>query len=735
MGRSDPSPPWPPDRTGTAVRDGVRIPYAVHGESRTPTVVLLPTWSIVPSRIWKHQVPTLARDFRVVTIEGRGSPNGDQPRGPDAYLATEMAADVLAVMDEVEVTQAVLVGFSMGGPWAARLAAEQPERVSGLVLLASSGGGIRDEVRADPFDARHPDPQGWEKYNLHHWTEGGWHDFVRFFFDRMFPEPHSTKPLEDAIRWADGADPLRMVDTILALQRDGGAAVMEELCRRVQCPTLVVEGRVDRIRPWRNGERLAAWTGGRLVVAEGSGHAPHVRDPVMINRLLKEFVLSTDTSSTGTSSTGTSSTGTSSTDTSSTGTSSTGTTRTWVRARSRPRRALYLSSPIGLGHCRRDLAVAGELRRHHPDLEIGWLTQEPVTRVLRDAGERVHPACAWLANESSHIEEESGEHDLHAFQAIRRMDEIMVNNFMVFADVVEEGSYDLVVGDEAWDVDYFLHENPELKRFSFAWMTDFVGWVPMPDGGAEEEALTTDYNAEMIEQRARYRRVRDASVFVGSAEDVVDLPFGPGLPGIRAWTKENFDFAGYVTGFVPPTEAERAATRRRLRVGEDDLLCVVTVGGSGVGGSLLRRVLDAVPAARRLVPDLHFLVVTGPRLDPASLPRRRGVTYRGYLPDLYRELAACDLAVVQGGLTTCMELAAADRPFLYVPLQHHFEQNVHVRHRLERYGAGTCVEYADASDPDHLAEAMAKELRRETRGLAVETDGAARAALLLAQLL
>ena len=103
----------------------------------------------------------------------------------------------------------------------------------------------------------------------------------------------------------------------------------------------------------------------------------------------------------------------------------------------RPTRALYLSSPIGLGHARRDLAIAQELRRVHPDLQIDWLAQHPVTRVLEDAGERVHPASAWLASESAHIEYESGEHDLHAFQAIRRMDEILVNNFMVFHDVVE----------------------------------------------------------------------------------------------------------------------------------------------------------------------------------------------------------------------------------------------------------------------------------------------------------
>ena len=108
---------------------------------------------------------------------------------------------------------------------------------------------------------------------------------------------------------------------------------------------------------------------------------------------------------------------------------------------------------------------------------------------------------------------------------------------------------------------------------------------------------------------------------------------------------------------------------------------------------------------------------------------------RGWLPDLYRHLAACDLAVVQGGLTTCMELTANRRPFLYVPLRNHFEQNIHVRHRLDRYEAGHHVDYDDASDPDLLAEAIAKTVREQVHYRPVDTGGAARAADLLAELL
>ncbi len=162
---------------------------------------------------------------------------------------------------------------------------------------------------------------------------------------------------------------------------------------------------------------------------------------------------------------------------------------------------------------------------------------------------------------------------------------------------------------------------------------------------------------------------------------------------------------------------------------------MVTVGGSGVGEPLLRRVLDAAPLVRRQLPDLRFLVVAGPRIDPRSLPRRRGVSVRGHVPDLYQHLAAADLAVVQGGLTTTMELTASNRPFLYLPLRHHFEQNFHVRHRLERYGAGTCLDYERAVDPDALAEAIVSEVDREVDYRPVETDGAAVAAGMLAELL
>jgi hypothetical protein len=81
-----------------------------------------------------------------------------------------------------------------------------------------------------------------------------------------------------------------------------------------------------------------------------------------------------------------------------------------------------------------------------------------------------------------------------------------------------------------------------------------------------------------------------------------------------------------------------------------------------------------------------------------------------------------------------MELAANRRPFLYFPLKHHFEQQLHIPHRLERYGAGRRMDF-DTSPPETIAAAITEELGRGVSSRPVETDGAARAAALLSELL
>jgi pimeloyl-ACP methyl ester carboxylesterase/predicted glycosyltransferase len=693
-----------PDVDGFVEREGVRIFYEVYGTGR-PTILLLPTWSIIHSRGWKMQIPYLARHSRVVTFDGRGNGRSDRPQAPEAYAEVEFAADALAVLDATATESAFVVGFSLGAQRGLLLAGDHPERVDGLVCIGPALPLGVPAARAEgiaAFDMRHDTYQGWDKYNRHHWVED-YPDFLRFFFAQVHSEPHSTKQIEDCIAWGLETTPQTLVVAEDHPRLDGSA--VRELAARVRCPVLVIHGTADEIRSHdADGAALAELTGGTLVSIEGSGHAPHARQPVQVNLLLRDFACPP------------------------------GAPRRWVTRSRRRKRALYISSPIGLGHAQRDVAIADELRRLHPDLEIDWLAQHPVTAVLEPRGERIHPASAQLANESHHIESESAEHDLHCFQAWRRMDEILLANFMVFHDLVREEQYDVWIGDEAWELDHYLHENPEQKRAAYVWLTDFVGWLPMPEGGEDEAAVTTDYNAEMIEQIARYPRVRDRAIFVGNRQDVVADSFGAGLPLIGDWTSQHFDFAGYITGFDPSDVADREKVRAELGYAAHEKLCIVTVGGSGVGQHLLRRVIEAYPEARERVPGLRMVVVAGPRIDSASLPTHEGLEIRAYVHELYRHLAVCDLAVVQGGLTTAMELTANRRPFLYFPLRHHFEQNFHVHHRLQRYGAGRCMRYEDET-PATIAAAIREEIGRDVDYLAVEQDGAARAAAMIAELL
>ena len=681
-----------PDDAGTLEVDGITIAYETFGSSG-PAVMLMPTWCVVDSHAWKLQVPYLSRHFQVITWDGPGNGGSSRPTDPAAYTAEAHVRYALAVLDTVGIDRVTAVASSGGTHRTIRLAAEYPERVGAVAFVGPKCHLVPDQ-RTEITNA---------------FLAGELDAFLDVFMGSAFTEPHSTKAIQDGIEWGH-ATTMEILHASRFADTPDDLENYQSLCMRLEQPVLVVQGTDDRITPEAHGRALAEAIGdnARLVLIDGGGHRADLRDPVRFSLLLRDFVWQA--------------------------------TRTtlldgrWMRATRRRPRALVLSSPVGLGHAQRDLAIARELRAVRPELEVTWLTQDPVTRVLHDAGETVHPASRDLAHESAHMTSESAGHDLHCFRAWRRMDEILVANFMVLHDVLEAEHYDLIIADEAWEADHFLHENPELKRGAFAWITDFVGWLPTSDGDDGDASLAADYNLEMIEHIDRYPWVRDLSLFVGEPGDVVPLPFGPDLPRISDWTRKHFAFPGYITGF----DAEAMDTeqvRADLGYGPDELICIATVGGSGIGTALLTAIIDAYPEMKAKRPELRMIVVTGPRIDPDSFGSGpEGLELTGYVSRLYRHLAVCDIAIVQGGLTTAMELTAHRRPFLYFPLRRHFEQQIHVPHRLGRYRAGRKVDLHTLTAGE-LAAAALEELDRPLDYEPVATDGARRAAELIAQLL
>jgi pimeloyl-ACP methyl ester carboxylesterase len=275
-----------PDETGF-----VRGSYWERFGDGDTTVVFVPAWAIVHSRVWKMQVAYFARHFRVVVFDPRGNGRSERPQDPAAYSEHEYAADLAAVMDASGTEQAVLVSLSMGAQRALLFADAHPERVLGMAFIAPSlaiAPGHSERAHYEKrFDQELDTEAGWAKMNAHYWRRD-YRGFIEFFFANVFTEPHSTKQIEDAVGWGLECDAETLIATAISDGLEDDAT--REIAARVECPVLVIHGEDDAIRPVAVGEALAALTGAEFIRMPGVGHCPQARKPVAVNLALREFV-------------------------------------------------------------------------------------------------------------------------------------------------------------------------------------------------------------------------------------------------------------------------------------------------------------------------------------------------------------------------------------------------------------------------------------------------------------
>ncbi len=279
-----------PDTAGSVKRDGISLGYEIYGAGE-PTIVLLPTWTIIHTRFWKMQIPYLARHYRVVTYDGPGNGRSDRVTDPARYTADAYAADAIAVLDECHTDSAVVAGLSLGGPYGVALATMAPERVSGLIMIGPAlpltPPSPERSAIYERFSEPYPDDvSGWGKYNLAYWHDH-YADFAQYFFSECFSEPHSTKPIEDAVGWALETNP-QVLEAESA--EPGPEPDWATFLASLACPTLVIHGTHDRIHPYERGAKAARLSGGTLLTMEGSGHIPNVRDPVKVNLAIRDFI-------------------------------------------------------------------------------------------------------------------------------------------------------------------------------------------------------------------------------------------------------------------------------------------------------------------------------------------------------------------------------------------------------------------------------------------------------------
>jgi UDP:flavonoid glycosyltransferase YjiC (YdhE family) len=371
-------------------------------------------------------------------------------------------------------------------------------------------------------------------------------------------------------------------------------------------------------------------------------------------------------------------------------------------------RVLYVSGSLGLGHVTRDLAIATEMRRMCSEVEIIWIAASPASEALVAAGERLAPEQEKYRGETDLAEAVARNGRLSLTNYVFRALAVWFHNAGLIGTVASQGEFDVIVGNETYEIpvaNFFgVHVLPPIP---FVMMYDFLG-MEVTSGNVLEQLGAWMLNLIWAQEWRVSARGQNAAIFFGEIEDVPDRPFGVLLPNRRRYAEKHFEFVGYPLAFDLKDVPHREVLRRELGYGDGPLV-VCTVGGTSIGRDLLELCGRAFPLVAARVPGLHMVLVAGPRIDPGSLDVPQRIDCRGMVPQLWRHMAACDLAVVQGGGTTTLEVEALRVPFLFFPVEHHSEQEVTVAGRLARHGAGVRM-YVSSTSPEDMADAIAANL-------------------------
>lgn len=367
-------------------------------------------------------------------------------------------------------------------------------------------------------------------------------------------------------------------------------------------------------------------------------------------------------------------------------------------------RILYISGSLGLGHVTRDLAIAAELRRMCPSVDIAWIAGSPASEALLAAGERLVPEYRQYRGETELAEGVARRGRMNLTVYVFRALIAWLHNARLIGSVASKGMFDVIVGNETYEVfvaNFFgMHVLPPVP---FVMMYDFWG-MEVTSGKFIERLGAWVINFVWAQEWRITARGRNAAVFFGEIEDVPDRKFGVLMPNRREYARNHVEFVGYPISFDVKALPGQDTLKREL--GYDDApLVMCTIGGTSIGRELLELCGRAFPLVAARIPQLHLVLVAGPRINPGSLNVPAGIDCRGMVPQLWRHLAACDLAIVQGGGTTTLELEALRVPFLYFPIEGHAEQELTVAKRLSRHGAGVRMRLSSTS-PQDLADAI-----------------------------
>jgi hypothetical protein len=390
-------------------------------------------------------------------------------------------------------------------------------------------------------------------------------------------------------------------------------------------------------------------------------------------------------------------------------------------------RILYVSGSIGLGHVARDLAVARELRSLIPHTDIWWLAGPPASDELARNGEALVPECRDYRCETDQAEASAREGRLNLTRYVYRALGGWFHNARVLGNTARRGQFDAIIGNETYEVvvAYVFGMNVLPRNTPFVMMYDFYG-MDIATTSPFEKLGAWGLNFIWAQEGRITGRRGNGAIFFGETDDVPSRPFGAFLPNRRDYARSHVKFVGYPLGFDLGTVDDRAGLRAALGYGPEPLV-ICTIGGTAVGRSLLELCGQAYPHLAERLPGVRMLLVCGPRIDPATITVPHGPELCGMVPELYKHLAVCDLAVVQGGGSTTLELTALRKPFLFFPVEGQSEQEITVANRLARHGSGIRMSQSSTT-AQSLARTVLSTIGHDITYPPICPDGARRAA-------
>ncbi len=397
------------------------------------------------------------------------------------------------------------------------------------------------------------------------------------------------------------------------------------------------------------------------------------------------------------------------------------------------KKILYVSGSIGLGHVTRDLAVAKQLRIQCPEVELSWLAAQPASLLLNEAGQKLLPEADIYANVNIPAENAAKGFGMNVLKYASKTRREWTHNVKIFKQIIRRERFDVVIGDETYEIGIGLSMKLVRLEAPFVMIYDFLGLDSVTKNPIEKLGVYTWNRIWAKTDRKLLSDQKNLALFAGELEDIPDKGLGFLLPDRRDHASKYYKFTGYILPFNPAEYTDKSRIRTKLGYGEEPLV-VCSIGGTSIGKDLLELCGQAYPIIKQKVPDLRMVLICGPRLSVEDLEVPKEIEVRGYVPALYEHFAASDLAIVQGGGTTTLELTALKRPFIYFPLANHCEQQIHVAERLVRHQAGVKMVYSQTT-PEILADKVIANLEREVNYPPIPVNGAQKAAQLISQLL